>query len=204
MIRLVLDEYMEGHPEYYGRMVAAYVIGFSITEDYLEANPHLRFAEGATDTGVIVSWNTEGPENSGSYNAMVMDGAICINPLNWSRGPEYAGADMNAGCLISDGSDGHTLVDGFADAQIDEERGVVVCTTASDYYIRNMALFGLPSLQGVDALFGPASLHGMDYGLYYGNLKRNVADRIAAYLARSGLSGPDLNPLLNIADAYPC
>lgn len=26
-------------------MIAAYVIGYSITEDYLKANPHLKFAE---------------------------------------------------------------------------------------------------------------------------------------------------------------
>ena len=43
-------------------MVAAYVIGFSITADDLKINPALKFAEGEYDTGVIVSWNTEGPE----------------------------------------------------------------------------------------------------------------------------------------------
>ena len=42
---LVLAEYMKAHPEYLERMVAAYVIGYSITGDYLKANPHLKFAE---------------------------------------------------------------------------------------------------------------------------------------------------------------
>ena len=34
---------------------AAYIIGFSITSDYLAANPHLRFARGESDAGVIIS-----------------------------------------------------------------------------------------------------------------------------------------------------
>ena len=60
MQSFVLSEYMKVHPEYLERMVAAYVIGYSITEDFLKANPHLKFAEGADDTGVIISYNTEG------------------------------------------------------------------------------------------------------------------------------------------------
>ena len=61
--KLVLKKYFKEHPDYYKRMVAAYVIGFAVTKDELEANPHLKFATGESDTGVIVSWNTEGPKN---------------------------------------------------------------------------------------------------------------------------------------------
>ena len=39
--QLVLKKYFKEHPEYYKRMVAAYVIGYAVTKDYLEANPHL-------------------------------------------------------------------------------------------------------------------------------------------------------------------
>ncbi len=70
IVSLVLAGYFKEHPEYYERMVAAYVIGFSITKDYLESNPHLKFATGESDTGVIISWNTEGPRN--------IDTIICL------------------------------------------------------------------------------------------------------------------------------
>ena len=63
ILRLVLKGYFKEHPEHYERMVAAYAIGYSITKDDLEANPHMKFATGETDTGVIISWNTEGPKN---------------------------------------------------------------------------------------------------------------------------------------------
>ena len=33
-------------------------------------------------------------------------------------------------------------------------------------------------------IFGDASFHNEDYGLFYNNLKANVATRVAAYLSR--------------------
>ena len=55
MVLLLLRTYFKDHPEYYARMVAAYAIGYSVTDEYLEANPHLKFATGETDTGVIIA-----------------------------------------------------------------------------------------------------------------------------------------------------
>ncbi len=55
ILTMILSDYMKAHPEYYERMIAAYVIGYSVTDKYLAANPHLKFAEGADDTGVIIS-----------------------------------------------------------------------------------------------------------------------------------------------------
>ena len=62
----LLSEYMKKNPKVYKRMIAAYVIGYSITPDYLARNPDLKFAEGAKDTGVIVSYNTEAPTVDGT------------------------------------------------------------------------------------------------------------------------------------------
>lgn len=163
----ILSEYMADHPEYYERMVAAYVIGYSVTQSYLDENTHLKFAEGADDTGVIISYNTEGPGNSGQSNVVVAEGAIAINPLNWQRDDTYAGVEENDGCMFDAG----TVADGIADAQVDTERGVVVCSSIDpDTY----------AVTGTD-VFGPESYHRYDYALYYENLKENVATRIASY-----------------------
>jgi hypothetical protein len=50
---------MAENPKVYDNMIAAYVIGYSVTEDDLIKYPHLKFAESAKDTGVIISYNTE-------------------------------------------------------------------------------------------------------------------------------------------------
>jgi len=185
MLKIALTDYFREHTDYLERMVAAYVIGFAITTDDLEANSALKFAEGADDTGVIVSWNVEGPENKHEENFTVMKNAISINPLNWKRDDTYAPASENLGDRLSILGDNGIFPVGFdvhhpglADAQVDVERGVVVCTTLADHYTPPMA-------PGVPSLFGPASLHLSDYPAYWDNIRENVQTRIKAYFNRS-------------------
>ena len=172
MQTFVLAEYMKAHPEYLKRMIAAYVIGYSITEDYLKANPHLKFAEGADDTGVIISYNTEGAGNEN--NIVVLPGAISINPINWKRDETYASAEENLGGYIVNEKLGiMENVPHAADAQINLERGVIITTTKT-----------LEPMPGPKP-FGNVSYHNGDYALYYYNIKDNVAKRIATYQSLS-------------------
>ena len=97
MLRYVLKNYFKDHQDYYKRMVAAYAIGYSITKDDLEQYPYLKFAEGESDAGVVISWHTEGPNNTN--NVVVLPGGISINPLNWKRDETYAPASENKGSL---------------------------------------------------------------------------------------------------------
>jgi hypothetical protein len=161
----VLQDYMKQHPEYLKRMVAAYAIGFSVTKDYLKKNPHLKFATGATDTGVIISYNTEGPNNSS--NIVVLEGSVAINPINWKTDDTYASKSQNLGSLNHATA---SIGSGVADARLDTKRGVVICesVTPSQY-----AMLG--------TYFGKSSYHTYDYSFYYANLVKNVADRIAAF-----------------------
>ena len=168
----LLERYFARHQDYLQRMVAAYPVGYSVTGKYLEDNPHLKFAEGATDTGVIVSWNTEGTANSNAKSLVVEPGAMSINPLNWKRDDTYAPASQNLGSRING-----KKTEGMADAQINLERGVVVVTTEAAKPYR------IPA--AMEAIFGPESYHGQDYGFFYYNLQQNVADRIAKWQAEN-------------------
>ena len=170
ILTMLLSDYMEEHPEYYARMIAAYVIGYSVTEEYLEENPHLKFAECAEDTGVIISYNTEGPGNKDSHNAVVRQGAISINPINWKRDTTYASVLENKGGINGKGE----FTKGFADARIDAERGVVVCESVDP------AIYAIS--EPASALFGPESYHSYDYSFYHMNLRENVKTRIASFM----------------------
>jgi len=173
MTLLVLQKYFKEHPDYYKRMVAAYPIGYAVTKDYLAANPHLKFATGESDTGVIVSWNTEGKQNveENAKNVVVLPGAISINPLNWKLDETYAPSSENLGSLVGDEKIGMGKIgDVGADAQINLVRGVIVTNAKAD---------PVP----MPEFFGPASFHDNDYTFYYNNIRDNVAKRIAAYKA---------------------
>lgn len=191
MLKIVLGEYMQLHPEYLERMVAAYVIGFSITESWLKEHPYLKFAEGADDTGVIVSWNAEGPNNHGP-SLILEDGAISINPINWKRDETKAEASESLGSRTMDMTEaGRRLaaseiksaddlnamwkvVPGVADAAVDLARGTVVCTTAP------------AAFNDETQVFGPESYHSHDYDFYYLDIQENAKMRIASYLAAHG------------------
>ena len=180
MTKYVLKRYFKDHPEYYERMVAAYVIGYAVTRDDLKAYPHLKFAAGETDTGVIISWNTEGIKNVqlNASTAVVYPNAISINPLNWKLDESYAPASENLGSLAADPETGALkIVDRHADAQVNVARGVVV-TNAEGSPMPDEVMAFAPDY------FGPDSRHADDYTLYYNNIKDNVAKRIASYRAK--------------------
>ena len=171
----LLENYMTKHPEALERMVAAYPIGYAVTTDFL-ARTGLKFAEGATDTGVIVSWNTEGPANveANAFNCTLAPGGLSINPINWKRDDTYAPVSDNLGSL---NVEGQLVTPGIADARIDTLRGSVIVTT-----IEKPELYAIPA-DGT-ALFGTESYHLHDYGFFFNNFKQNVADRIAAFLEK--------------------
>ena len=160
-------------------MVAAYVIGFSITKEDLAACPYLKFASGENDTGVIVSWNTEGPKNAeeNAQNVMVLPNGISINPLNWKLDETYAPASENLGSLVHNEKTGELeIADIGADAQVNPARGVVVTNAKAEKLSEE--LFAIAA-----EFFGPDGRHANDYTFYYNNIKDNVAKRIATYLS---------------------
>lgn len=176
ILRLVLKKYFKEHPDYYNRMVAAYAIGYSITKDDLAANPHMKFATGETDTGVIISWHAEGPKNvevnAPIPNVIIAKNGIAINPLNWKLDETYASASENLGSIVGDEKTGKTEIrDIDGDAQVCLARGTVVTNAKA-----------VPN--EMTDLAGPQCYHQDDYAIFYNNIKDNVAKRIAAYKAK--------------------
>lgn len=161
----VLSEYMRMYPERYERMIAAYVIGYSVTDRFLAENPHLTFAEGAGDTGVIISYNTQSPELDGP-NPLVLPGAQVINPISWTRTEERADPGMSLGSRIKGKDYAH-----LADARIDKSRGCLICSTVDARRLKS-------------EIFETGVYHNHDYGLYYYDLRHNAALRTANYLKK--------------------
>ncbi len=165
----LLSEYMKENPDVQDRMIAAYAIGYSVTQQYLADNSHLKFAESAVDTGVIISYNTEAP-NMTVKNPVVTEGSIAINPLTWTRSEERAGTEANLGAVLLSPEGKVQKVNGFADAAVNLSRGTVTVSTV------NPADYLLPS-----GIFPAGCYHGSDYAFFYDNLRQNAKDRIASF-----------------------
>ncbi len=184
MTKALVKNYMAEHPEVYKRMIAAYVIGYYVSEEDLATHPHMKFATGADDTGVICSWNTEAPEAQivpDGINTLLVPGqhAISINPISWTRTETPAGKEENIGarpCNQAAQSVPEVSTPGLFDATVNLARGTVVCSTADvDTYAPGASLFP----RGV--------FHTQDYGFYFDNITANAQLRAAQYFKEQAL-----------------
>ncbi len=173
LLMYFLKEYLVQRPDIYNRMVAAYLVGYDITQTYLDQNPTIKFADTSYDTKVIISYNTEAVNIDGP-NPVMADGiGIAINPLSWTRKTTLADSSLNLGTYIERASkDGYDVKSGFADAQINS-RGTISCSTINpdDYY-------------NAGGSFPKGVLHGQDFQFYYFNLRANAQMRVDAYFGR--------------------
>jgi hypothetical protein len=178
----LLAGYLKEHPDVYSRMIAAYVIGHPITDAYLAANPHLKFAEGPNDTGVIISWNTEAPV-IGDTNP-VLYGLVgrVINPLTWTTEETLVDNSYNLGSIqlnsngsvAKDANGNFVLMVPSADAQIDKTKGVLICRTVD---VTTYSPGPPPS-----SAFPKGVYHTFDIPFYYYNLQANAQNRVNKYL----------------------
>jgi hypothetical protein len=171
----LLSGYMKDNPDVYSRMIAAYVIGYPVMQSYLSANPHLKFAQGPDDTGVIISYNTQAPDVVPGTNPVVSNNiGLVINPITWTRSDTLATTAQGLGSLMPDSV---TMVFGpvpqYADARIDIAHGVLICSTADEKWLYNFT-----------APFGMGVYHSFDYPFYYFNLQQNAQNRANKFLGK--------------------
>lgn len=140
--------------EAYERMVAAYVIGYKVTEQDL-TYAYIRPAKDSVDVGVAVCYNSV--EKVEAIAPVLSPSAVCINPLNWSN--DTITAYLNDTVTVKK-DDRHQvlLVDGFSSAD----------------------LF-LPQLAD---LFVQGNYHLYELTFYQDCLSHNIAQRIQAFYGK--------------------
>ena len=67
--------------ETYKQLAAAYVLGYKVTEEDMRQCRHIRPAEGETDTGVTICYNTV--KDVQYIKPVIAASDVCINPVNW-------------------------------------------------------------------------------------------------------------------------
>ncbi|MFA6034576.1 MAG: DUF3089 domain-containing protein [Myxococcota bacterium] len=170
----LLSGYMAQHPEVLKNMIAAYIIGNPVTAQYMAANPQLKYAQGASDTGVIISWNTQSPNVTPGTNPVLMNEVgIVMNPITWTRDGTEATTAQGLGSILPQPIPNGTWVQvpQYADAKVDQTNGVLICSSCDE---TQMALIekGLP--QGI--------YHDLDIPFYYFNIRANAANRAQKFL----------------------
>jgi len=156
------------------RLVAAYLIGYSVTKDDLKNYPWMKLAQGECDTGVIITFNTEAADAGPS--PVLLPGAGVINPLNWRTDITPADSEAHMGAQFFNNATGELIeeIPNFAGAYLDIQKGVLIFTNKKT-----------PQSEKVDLInmgrWSKGVFHKFDYAFWYNNLKANVKERIAAY-----------------------
>lgn len=169
LLLMLMKDYFDT-PKYSEKLVAAYCIGWRITDEDLEESPHLKVAQGEDDTGVIISFNSEseGVEDS----IMVPQGVktLGINPLNWKTDSTQADKSCNKGaCFTKYSGEIKKEIPQLTGAYLDEKRGTLRLTDINPSDYRN-------------SLFPDGVYHLYDYQFFFRNLQENVAVRLTSFL----------------------
>ena len=77
-------------PDVLRRMVVAYAVGGSVSANDLN-HPNVRPARSATDSGVVVCFNTVADMGDATPgNVLFPDNVVCINPVSWTTSEQRA------------------------------------------------------------------------------------------------------------------
>ena len=172
-LRLLKDQFVDA--DVHHLLVACYAIGWSITQEELTDYPHLTFATGEEDIGVIISFNSEAEDVQDSLIVPAGSRTLAINPLNWKTDSTPADKSLNLGACFTDYSGTITEeIPALTGAYIDETRGTLKVTDVTpEAYPPGLDIF----TEGIYHLY--------DYQFFYRNLQQNVETRINAYLEQN-------------------
>ena len=135
--------------EAYGRMAAAYAIGYRISDEELAQYPQLLPATDSTGTGTIICYNSVATPDAAC--GVLSPSDVCINPVNWTT--NATPAELNDSVIVTVDTDHHLLiVDG-----LDPEH----------YYAPSLA-----------STFPLGNYHLQELTLYQDHLRRNTALRV--------------------------
>ncbi|MFH1692560.1 MAG: DUF3089 domain-containing protein [Candidatus Omnitrophota bacterium] len=149
-------------------LVAAYIIGWSVTQEDLKKYPFLKIAKTPDETGGIITYNTVA-DGFVDKAPTILDGAVVVNPLTWTISAEPAPASLNEGAVFFDADMKESIIPHYTSAQIKGE-GLVIPRLANE--------------DQLDMPFGPGVYHNYDYFFFYENIRQNVAKRIRSFLEK--------------------
>jgi Protein of unknown function (DUF3089) len=180
----LLRERIDGTP-LAKRLVAAYLIGFQITDKDAASLKSVHVCASADDIGCFIHWATWG--EGGKPTFLTKDKLVCVNPLSWRRDGGMADKSLNAGAEPIEGDFTANFLGG------DGPKGTVFGPLAAPLPHWTWAECRDGVLTVADQSGGPfarmdmggKNYHGMDYALFATNLRENAKARVAAAAAHT-------------------
>ena len=210
--RLLLDA-LDGTPAA-SRCVAAYLIGMGIPTATADALQSFAPSTAPSQPHALVSWNLRSSatgSDARNYLRLVngsigfwtpggwVDGGgplLQTSPLTWAShhtGPAAEPSSEYLGIAVPVYEPGFLPMQLFSgDGILESKLQRIVCkkriTLTATTTPHEVVVGGLsPKLAEMDMGQGPGDLHVLDYTLFFYNVRKNVAERVAAFVGRSRL-----------------
>ena len=198
LVRLIEEE-IDGTP-LMERLVAAYAIGNSLPQALVDNSyEDIEVCTAPTQTGCFITWDAHEADkhpshwgnqeeqdiwNGRDYSGFDPGPRICVNPITWRTDSKRSDRRNHLGAL--------TVEAGYS--ALDTSLGELVSGTVSAYCGDESTRKWLfvngdrdekLKLQGFWSLF-MRNLHGLDYGLFWGNIRENATARARVHQGATG------------------
>ncbi len=148
-------------------LVAAYLLGWSMTSDDLATKDSLQMCKDRLQTQCIISYNSMAKGRQ-SVAPTLKKNALAVNPLSWTMDDDFVPAEKNIGSVFFDNKSNPTIYSHFTSAQI-VNGGLIV--QPKDVV--------LVTVQG--GRFPKGIYHSFDYSLFFENIRANIIERMDSF-----------------------
>lgn len=153
--------------EHLSNMIAAYVVGWSVTRDDTAQYKQLNICDSATEQHCIITYNTiEDGFQEEAASVTLLPNSITVNPLLWNTSEAFAPKSLHEGAVFAS-STGFDTIYHYTSAQ--NINGLCVKRPVN---VDDLIVF--------EPYFHPGIYHIYDYEFFHLNLKNNLKERIAA------------------------
>ena len=196
MARLIMEEV--ANKIVMNRLVGIYAIGHSLPEALVDKLDDIKVCNTPTQISRLVTWdaheadrspssweekNTSRFWNGDAYKGFGESSTICVNPITWRTDGKISKKAQHLGSVISQSKAlaiGSPLPDPIG--------GTVSARCAQGLELNWLWINGdrHPALRSPFpwSLFG-RNLHGMDYGLFWADIRENAMNRTSTFIAES-------------------
>ncbi len=164
------------------RLVAAYIIGGQVTVEDIERMTDIKACKNATDLHCVVHWKTFA-EGGKEDRIKPNETFLCTNPLSWKVDHERVSADFNRGAVLPTGKFNVKLwgkdkakgtVFGPLESPIPKQTWAQ-CQSGLLYVAKQTD-------KGFSKYGAMKNYHGLDYALFYMDIRENAIRRVDTYL----------------------
>ena len=180
MVNMLMEEYFTGDSEeavsLRNELAGAYILGWGITAEEYEKYPDLKAAQGADDTGVMISFEAERPDVVDSLTVPAGKEYVSINPLNWKTDSTRASKEENEGAV---------LVNGKGEIKYEEKNFCGGYLDETPRHVLKIDDINYDKYENQIAYLPVGSYHSYIITFFYRNLQKNVTERVNALLNKN-------------------